>query len=154
MIEILFRAWDGKRYSNGNPEYFDDSVNFRFHHFDIDCEKPILEQFTGLHDATKWEDLTDAERDEWIKSGHTKEDWKGRMIFEGDIVGFTAENEYWGLQYYQGTVYFCDGTFWVDCGKDSDDCDVLFSIGHAKLCDESLQIIGNIHNNPELLEAE
>ena len=37
----------------------------------------ILEQFTGLHDATKWEDLTDAERDEWIKAGHTKE-WKGR----------------------------------------------------------------------------
>ena len=121
MREILFRAWDGKRYSIGNPKYFDDSVNFRFHHFDIDCEKPILEQFTGLLDK------------------------HGRKIFEGDIVGFTAENELWEPQYYEGTVYFCDGTFWVDCGKDSDDCDALFTIGHAKLCDESMQIIGNIH---------
>ena len=78
-------------------------------------------------------------------------DKNGVKIFEGDIVGFTAENELCEPQYYEGTVYFCDGTFWVDCGKDSDDCDVLFSIGHAKLCDESLQIIGNIHNNHELL---
>lgn len=72
-------------------------------------------------------------------------DKHGRKIFEGDIVGFTAENELWEPQYYEGTVYFCDGTFWVDCGKDSDDCDALFTIGHAKLCDESMQIIGNIH---------
>ena len=72
-------------------------------------------------------------------------DKNGKKIFEGDIVGFTAENELCEPQYYEGTVYFCDGTFWVDCGKDSDDCDVLFSIGHAKLCDESMQIIGNIH---------
>ena len=65
MREILFRAWDGKRYSIGNPKYFDDSVNFRFHHFDIDCEKPILEQFTGLTDKN------------------------GNKIFEGDKIKLT-----------------------------------------------------------------
>ena len=93
-------------------------------------EPETVGQFTGLKD----------------KNWFTK-------IFEGDIVGFTAENELWEPQYYEGTVYFCDGTFWVDCGKDSDDCDALFTIGHAKLCDESMQIIGNIHDKPELLEA-
>jgi uncharacterized phage protein (TIGR01671 family) len=79
-------------------------------------------------------------------------DKNGNKIFEGDIVGFTAENELWEPQYYEGTVYFCDGTFWVDCGKDNDDNDVLFSIGHALLADKNIQVIGNIHDNPELLK--
>jgi len=163
MREILFRAYDKimKRYKPFDGEHDtmlisrDGKVDYYNLQNGSGFDEYVLEQFTGLHDATKWEDLTDAERDEWIKAGHKKEDWKGRRIFDGDIVGFTAENELWEPQYYEGTVYFCDGTFWVDCGKDSDDCDVLFSIGHAKLCDESLQIIGNIHNNPEeLVEAK
>lgn len=62
MREIIFRAWDGKKLSIGKAEYFDDSVNFRFEHFDIDCDKPILEQYTGLKDKN------------------------GKMIFEGDVV--------------------------------------------------------------------
>jgi len=68
MREIIFRAWDGKNYSIGKPEYFDDSVNFRFHHFDIDCEKPVLEQYTGLKDKN------------------------GKMIFEGDIFSLGDKN--------------------------------------------------------------
>ena len=78
-------------------------------------------------------------------------DKNGVKIFEGDIVAFTAEDELWEPHYYQGFVYFCDGAFWVDCGKDNDDNDVLFSIGHALLADKNIQIIGNIHNNHELL---
>lgn len=62
MREIIFRAWDGDKYSIGKSEYFDDSVNFRCHHFDIDCDKPVLEQYTGLKDK------------------------HGKMIFEGDVV--------------------------------------------------------------------
>ncbi len=169
MREIVFRVWNGANYENNvmvgkfgafyvNPMNggLDANDSASLSPFNTKfSDNVIIEQFTGLHDATKWEDLTDAERDEWIKSGHTKEEWKGRRIFDGDIVGFTAENELWEPQYYEGTVYFCDGTFWVDCGKDGDDNDVLFTIGHAKLCDESLQIIGNIHNNPEeLVEAK
>lgn len=78
-------------------------------------------------------------------------DKNGKKVFEGDIVAFTAEDELWEPHYYQGLVYFCDGTFWVDCGKDNDDNDVLFSIGHALLADKNIQVIGNIHDNPELL---
>ena len=78
-------------------------------------------------------------------------DKNGQKIFEGDIVAFTAEDELWEPHYYQGFVYFCDGAFWVDCGKDNDDNDVLFSIGHALLADKNIQVIGNIHDNPELL---
>ena len=68
MREIIFRAWDGKNYSIGKPEYFDDSVNFRFHHFDIDCEKPVLEQYTGLNPSL-------------VKNE--------KLVFDGDIVKIT-----------------------------------------------------------------
>ena len=77
-------------------------------------------------------------------------DKNGVKIFEGDIVAFTAEDELWEPHYYQGFVYFCDGAFFVFFGKDNDDNDVLFSIGHALLADKNIQVIGNIHNNPEL----
>ena len=43
-------------------------------------------QYTGLKDNTKWEDLTKEEKDEWIKNGNTKGEWKGKEIYEGDIV--------------------------------------------------------------------
>jgi uncharacterized phage protein (TIGR01671 family) len=136
MREILFRGkcqtgeWvcGGFVSRNGKPEIVEcDRADDGDFTFTTQVDPTTVGQFTGILD------------EHMIK------------IFEGDIVGFTAENELCEPQYYEGTVYFCDGTFWVDCGKDSDDCDVLFSIGHAKLCDESLQIIGNIHDNPELL---
>lgn len=62
MIEVLFRAWDGKKFSYSKREDFDDSVNFRFDHFDGFLESPILELFVGLLD------------------------YKGNKIFEGDIL--------------------------------------------------------------------
>ena len=132
MREILFRAYDKtmKRYKpfDGEHDTMLISRDGKIEYYNLQngsgFDEYILEQFTGLTDKN------------------------GTMIFEGDIVAFTAEDELWEPRYNEGTVYFCDGTFWVDCGKDSDDCDVLFSIGHAKLCDESLQIIGNIHDNP------
>lgn len=120
--------------------------------------KETVGQFTGLHDATKWEDLTDAERDEWIKSGHTKEDWKGRKIFEGDI--FTSD---YFDDTYNFEVVFSDGAF---CGKHKSIG--IYMLGFTNYDDNGedlgywgeedytshIQIIGNIHNNPELLEAK
>ena len=100
--------------------------------------KETVGQFTGLHDATKWEDLTDAERYEWIKSGHTKEHWKGRRIFEGDIVHIDNYDEGW-----DSVVEFNGGAFAVDVeGRDYD----YTAIGWTEI------IIGNIHDNQELLE--
>lgn len=55
---------------------------------DKECHK--FRQFTGLYDATKWEELTDAEQEQWLKH-HSKDDWKGKPIFEGDIISFKLE---------------------------------------------------------------
>ena len=59
---------------------------------DSDC---IIEQFTGLHDSTTWDSLSADEQQEFFLSKRSqtcktlydaKTLWKGREIYEGDIV--------------------------------------------------------------------
>lgn len=66
-------------------------------------------------------------------------DKNGRKIFEGDIMAFTA----YGFDYV-GTVEFADGSFSVMCEHASPFLDQAVSKHGA-------YIIGNIHDNPELL---
>ncbi|MED4936275.1 YopX family protein [Heyndrickxia coagulans] len=50
MREIKLRAWDEelKRMFYGTTEQFDDSLSFRFKHFETD--EPVYMQYTGLCD--------------------------------------------------------------------------------------------------------
>ena len=148
MREILFRAWDkvSKKYRKFDGMHDTMTINEdgKVEYYNLQNgsggDEYILEQFTGLHDATKWEDLTDADRDEWIESGHTKKDWKGRRIFEGDIVHIDNYDEGW-----DSVVEFNGGAFAVDVeGRDYD----YTAIGWTEY--QSI-IIGNIHDNKELL---
>ncbi len=63
-----------------------DDNGFDRYHVDPDTVRP----FTGVYDCTKWEELTTEEQalflyplDGWQRS---KDEWKGRPIFCGDIV--------------------------------------------------------------------
>lgn len=50
------------------------------------CVDPdTIKQFTGLYDCTKFNDLAEEEKQEWLKF-HKPTEWKGRRIFEGDTV--------------------------------------------------------------------
>ena len=69
-------------------------------------------------------------------------DKNGKKIFEGDIMAFTA----YGFDYV-GTVEFADGSFSVMCEHASPFLDQAVSKHGA-------YIIGNMHDNPELLGAE
>lgn len=62
MRELRFRAWDdvAKQMYYSKTEQFDDSLMFRFEHFDT--ERPIYMQYTGLKDKY------------------------GAEIYEGDII--------------------------------------------------------------------
>ena len=73
-------------------------------------------------------------------------DKNGVKIFEGDIV--TYNKEYGGKTREKGTVYWCDGAFWVENVQDEEDCGLL-----GALVKYQLEIIGNIHDNPGLLEG-
>lgn len=122
MREIKFRAWDEEleRMFYSTTEQFDDSLSFRFKHFETD--DPVYMQYTGLRDKN------------------------GKEIYEGDIV----EQELLGnvpLDFgsFIGVVKFIDGTYMIENAEGTFGVE-LFSETNPN------EVIGNIYENPELLE--
>ena len=131
----------------------------------IEVDKNTVGQFTGLYDSTKWKDLTDAEKLDFYHKHYVGEDgmsvrfqniddvkhlWKGKKIFEGDIVRYT-ERRFGGEDVpVVNVVEFAEGGFavrnyflnhWLRDGLN----------GNIQM--EGIEVIGNIHDNPELLEG-
>ena len=108
-------------------------------------------QFTGMYDCTKWEELTEEDRQRFLseyKYGenckNTKEDWKGRKIFENDI----CEMVYDGNSYTYVIV-------WDDEEQDFKGTNGKENYGRNfeyMGCCEELVVIGNKFDNPELLK--
>jgi hypothetical protein len=106
-------------------------------------ENNVVMQWTGLYDGTKWEQLTEAEQKAWLDKGKTKEEWPGKMIFEGDIVNYLGE-----------------GLFLIDIGElgffrhlndESGDMDII----PDRLLERSssFEILGNVHEHKHLLDS-
>ena len=120
MRKIEFRAWDNeqKKMFYSETEQFDDSLNFRFGHFDT--EEPVYMQFTGLYDKN------------------------GTPIYDGDLlkhpVGVVAE-----IKYDNDIASF------IAVYTENDDIEM----NHLdKEIISKCEVIGNIYENPELLEGE
>lgn len=137
MREIKFRGWNGHEMIDdpiiAGLMWFEDGRSFEDY---TPCSGPLM-QYTGLKDKN------------------------GKEIYEGDIV--KHEVPYRGNQIrdkIQGAVYYKSGTHYVDA-------DVLGLDGafHKTLCSVAdsgnkysnakyaCELIGNIHENPELLSA-
>jgi uncharacterized phage protein (TIGR01671 family) len=152
MRELKFRAWDNKRFW-----YFDlldwrmDAGNL-YPHDEPGAETIVLGeceimQYTGLHDKN------------------------GKEIYEGDIVSLannmTADDSLGFLP--NGWIFDDDDKYAVVWGEklggwelNIKGCDFENNVEDAKyldharslLVDESTEIIGNIYENPELVEVK
>ena len=138
MREILFRGkclFDGgfvegflfktkERTYIAFPEQYDDDLFLATQNIFIEVDHETVGQYTGLTDKN------------------------GKKIFEGDIIAYT---DYYGEELIEGIVKYgnfncscCDGVYgWYIDGGD------IRSVVEGVLC-----VIGNIHDNPELLKGE
>jgi uncharacterized phage protein (TIGR01671 family) len=87
-------------------------------------------QFTGLHDKN------------------------GKEIYGGDIVKHTLFDFYDNEEQHKSVVEYCDGmaAFFVKLSEDSD-CGNYLELGWVYQEDNEIEVIGNIHDNPELLKT-
>ncbi len=122
-----------------------------------EVDPKTLGMFTGLHDSTKWEDLTEQERELWVRNGNMPSDWKGRKIFEGDIATTDYGNGEMGTDV--GDIQFDCGVFGIEWCHAKKTKSMVGSWGNRHnlrtLEDDIIdrvKVIGNIHDNPELLK--
>ena len=120
----------------------------------------VLMQSTGLHDNTKFEDLSEEEQEEWLESGKTADEWHGREIFEGDLIHYTYEGFDWYVPvvYREGRFEVYHGTLStipaskIPSGKYATNIGNSISVYRVEFTD--MYVAGNIYENPELLEVE
>nr|DAP16354.1 MAG TPA: YopX protein [Caudoviricetes sp.] len=133
MREILFR---GKRKDNGEWVYGNYAVTdnnekqhfiFQNKAFEFEVDPETVGQYTGITDDNE------------------------KKIFEGDILGVTNDDPDYD---YITKVYLDCDTLCVDVqGQDYDYTSIGFAIEiWDDECDQ-VEIIGNIYDNPELLEV-
>lgn len=141
MREILFR---GKRKDNGEwavgyfvyaKSYFDDE-NWR--------EADIIPHdtdrvYTGEYNVAYTCDI------ETVGQYTGLTDENGERIFEGDIVQAYDETYVNGFGEIKGKVVFNGGSFDID----AEDIGYIPLYSYSK---ENIEVIGNIHDNPELLK--
>lgn len=86
-------------------------------------------------------------------------DKNGVEVYEGDIVHFTdfdtsggnrEDREHIGIVKYQSGIY----EIWKNNDSEYYGSDGAFILNHAWLQDDEFEVIGNIYENPVLLEVE
>ncbi len=77
--------------------------------------------------------------------------WKdkhGKKIFEGDICRFKEWRK--GKACWIGKVFFEHGIYIIEGGP-NEECEIPFSLQMSRLDISEMEVIGNIHDNPELI---
>ncbi len=127
--EILFRGKDyAENWHYGVPLVFSD--NFVCiatpHTYNTSVIPETVGQYTGLRDCKRTEEYPE-----------------GQMIFEGDII------KGWFLHMLpvNAVVAFKDGAFGLEWYRG----DIKAFNAFTSICNVEYEVIGNIHDNPELL---
>lgn len=143
----IFEEQDKKRHYIG---YIFGSDGRQPHDIDaIEIDAETLCQYTGLHDGTKWEELSKKEQQQFLSEWNyekdrkkQKEDWNGKKIWEGDILSAHLDDEYPDDVTYVEIKW--NGFSW--CIREGTEDDVMTEYD----CN-TFEVIGNIFDNPELL---
>ena len=141
MIPKL-RAWDKQDecMSYGEVEYFDDSINYRFDHFCIGADEDVeFMQSTGLKDKN------------------------GIEIYEGDIVRHSPtltdisiiKYGEFGVPDFENETYqdIALGWYFENASDLKDIAPFNMTVPVNKQYIAGIEVIGNIYENPELLEG-
>ncbi len=178
MNKNKFKAWDEDNKIMFFPHVSQNTNGFFVgfnEHGNIECSRYMgkgswkvfpLVQFVGLHDSTKWDELTEDERSAWTRHSMPSE-WKGKEIFEGDILKVPHEVYRLGREVgWEGKEDGFELVYWDDerasfMSKDLSRLKEGWPLEHItgrylwplKIAEKS-KIIGNKFQNPELLTNE
>ena len=143
MREILFR---GKRVDNGEWVYgFYVPVNYA---------KPLIVTGADI------DDYSEIEFDDYYHVNDTTvgqytglTDKNGKKIFEGDICNISIPRIDGGFNRHNNCLCSYEGGMY----KFNSYSDIYFCMGNGygypDTCHQNIEVIGNIHDNPELLEV-
>jgi hypothetical protein len=120
--------------------------------FPVIVDYESVGEYTGLKDCTKWKELTEDERKEWIRDGNMPSEWQGKEIYEGDFVKNTIKKMNFDNRYGEGYKYYEDFFDSVDVVKYNNKW-TKFDMTKAMEWGV-FKVIGNIYENPELLKGE
>lgn len=133
MREIKFRAWDIRK-----SEMVYDALQLSETRQLITVNAPYFNSQFSFFDGCKWMQFTGFK------------DKNGKDIYDGDILATSnnhPEYDLWDKDFWGTTqVFWNDDGFWdyTNWKMELDNNDSVF-------CKEFTEVIGNIHQNPELL---
>lgn len=142
LKKVEFRVWD--------------KVNKRFFEFmglDLYHNKILIKRIDSgavKQYVTEWKSLSD-----FVLMGYTEfKDTNGVDIYEGDILEFTAFDYCDGDYPYRGFVGVDKYGKFIKTDLNNDKFTKKFDFVDVMLNTVELTVIGNIYENPELLEVE
>jgi uncharacterized phage protein (TIGR01671 family) len=130
MRELKFRAWVGSE----NTDRVDEEMHFEYGLCLLQGKYADADAFGEIYGT--YEDVP-------VEQYTGLKDKNGKEIYEGDIISFENEKGLARVLWLDKKAMF--GLKWLDCGVEDE-------LDYWTVCKGTVEVIGNIHENPGLLE--